>query len=402
MDVRPGYKMTEVGVIPEDWEVRRLGDLFDVFAGGDFDLSRSSIVRDERYPFPVYSNTITSSGLYGFCSYSMYSTNTITVTARGTLGVANYRDHPYTAIGRVLVLQPKSDLDGRFFAEFINNRISFVIESTGVPQLTVPQISRYELPSPRYAEQSAIATALSDTDALIESLEQLIAKKRQIKQGAMQELLTGKRRLPGFTGEWEARRLGDVAVTDPENLGSNTAPTYEFNYIALEDIDNGILRSYSEQVFQAAPVRARRKLQKEDVLVSTVRPNLKSHFLFLTNDGNWVCSTGFCVVRCKDRVAYPLYVFLHMFADGVGRQIDALLTGSSYPAINSANIHDLTIPLPSYDEQTAIATTLSDMDAEITALEAKRVKAQKIKQGMMHELLTGRIRLVNERRGAGD
>src|SRR5262249_48305084 len=150
-----------------------------------------------------------------------------------------------------------------------------------------------------------IATALSDADAIIESLEQLIAKKRQIKQGAMQELLTGKRRLPGFSGEWKEKRLGDVAATGPENLGSENQPDYSFNYIALEDVDRGTLSSYSERVFRTAPSRARRKLRKNDVLVSTVRPNLLSHLFFSSDEDNWVCSTGFCVVRCREGQSHP-------------------------------------------------------------------------------------------------
>jgi len=178
-----------------EWEVKRLVEIFDVLAGGDFDPSRSSSVRDERHPFPIYSNAVTDSGLYGFCTYNSYPADSITVTARGTLGVTNFRNHPYTAIGRVLVLQPKLELDGRFFAEFINNRITFIVESTGVPQLTAPQISRYELPTPTCAEQTAIATVLSDMDAELAALESRRDKTRALKQGMMQELLTGRIRL---------------------------------------------------------------------------------------------------------------------------------------------------------------------------------------------------------------
>lgn len=178
-----------------DWEVKRLGKLFDVLAGGDFKAACSSVLQDEKHPFPIYSNSITDSGLYGFCSYGIYPKATITVTARGTVGAANYRDHSYTAIGRVLVLLPKQNLDGRFFSEFINNRISFVVESTGVPQLTAPQISKYELQVPNEDEQTAIATLLSDVDAEITALETRRDKTRDLKQGMMQELLTGRIRL---------------------------------------------------------------------------------------------------------------------------------------------------------------------------------------------------------------
>lgn len=119
-----------------------------------------------------------------------------------------------------------------------------------------------------------------------------------------------------------------------------------------------------------------------------------SHLLFKINADNWICSTGFCVVRCIKDISHPGYVYFHIFSGHVIRQIEALLTGSNYPAINRSDVRDLQIPFPEYDEQTAIAEILSDMDAEIDALGAKLTKARQVKQGMMQELLTGRIRLV--------
>lgn len=189
--------------------------------------------------------------------------------------------------------------------------------------------------------------------------------------------------------DWEVKRLRDVADTDPENLGSDTRPNFTFNYIALEDVDVGTLRSYSEQVFRTAPSRARRHLRKDDVLVSTVRPNLMSHLLFTADGDNWVCSTGFCVVRCRKGDSHP-GLYFHMFAGGVARQIEALLTGSNYPAVNGGDVRALQIPFPEYKEQTAIAAILSDTDAELAALEAKLTKARsiKLKTGDLYEPLS--------------
>ena len=190
--------------------------------------------------------------------------------------------------------------------------------TTAIPHISPADINSFKIPTPpTRAEQEAIAGALSDADALIESLEQLVAKKRQIKHGAMQELLTGQKRLPGFTGEWERKRFGEVADTDPETLGAETRPDYSFNYISLEDVDCGTLRGHTEQVFHSAPSRARRKLRKDDVLVSTVRPNLLSHLLFVLDGSGWICSTGFCVVRCHPTVVHPYFVFSHLFAAGL-------------------------------------------------------------------------------------
>ena len=305
MGVRPGYKQTEVGVVPEEWDVEEFRDHFSISAGGDVNPELSRSEQDTVHCFPIYSNALTNNGLYGYCSYADHPAESITITARGTLGVATYRDHRYTAIGRVLVLEAKLESAGRFFAEFINGRIKFAIESTGVPQLTAPQINGYRLAVPPPPEQRAIATALSDVDALLGGLDRLIAKKSDLKQAALRQLLTGQTRLPGFRGEWQMKRLGDAVDTDPENLGADTRDDFTFGYIALEDVKRGFLRSHSEQVFAKAPSRARRKLRPRDILVSTVRPSLQSHLLFRGYNGDWVCSTGFCVVRCREGIAHP-------------------------------------------------------------------------------------------------
>ena len=178
-----------------EWEMKSFGDVFNIAAGGDVEPQRTISYQDKIHCYPIYSNALTDFGLYSYCSYADHQAGSITVTARGTLGFANFRDHAYTAIGRVLVLQSKQETDGRFFAEVINNRIKFAIESTGVPQLTAPQISAYRVPVPPLPEQTAIAEVLSDMDADIAALETKLAKTRALKQGMMHNLLTGRIRL---------------------------------------------------------------------------------------------------------------------------------------------------------------------------------------------------------------
>jgi len=189
------------------------------------------------------------------------------------------------------------------------------------------------------------------------------------------------------------KRLGEIATIDPENLGSNTQPNYRFNYISLEDVDQGSLLGWSEQEFSSAPSRARRRLRCMDVLVSTVRPNLKSHLLFCQDSGEWVCSTGFAALRCNGDLADQSYVYSHLFGDLINKQIEALLTGSNYPAINSRDVRGLEIPVPSLPEQKAISRVLGSMEDELTLLTHRIEKASSIKQGMMQQLLTGKIRL---------
>ncbi|MBP6322965.1 MAG: restriction endonuclease subunit S [Fusobacteriaceae bacterium] len=178
-----------------EWEEKRLGDLFEITAGGDLDLHNFSKEKIGEYKYPVYSNAINFKGLYGYSNLYTLDLECVTVTARGTLGNANARTGKFLPIGRILVLNPLTKLDVYFFQEFINSRIKFPNESTGVPQLTAPQIRKILVKSPLLEEQQAIANILSDMYKEIEALEQKLDKYKAIKEGMMQELLTGRIRL---------------------------------------------------------------------------------------------------------------------------------------------------------------------------------------------------------------
>jgi type I restriction enzyme S subunit len=191
-----GTKPSELGEIPEDWDVHKIGTLFNITAGGDLKKNQFSPIRTDKHPYPIYSNAITNKGLYGYCSTFDYSGEYLTITARGGIGHATERDESFCAIGRLLVLSPKQNTNCKYVAEFANQYIEFANESTGVPQLTAPQVAKYNVAMPVFEEQIAIANILSDMDNEIQTLEQRLAKTRQIKQGMMQELLTGRTRLP--------------------------------------------------------------------------------------------------------------------------------------------------------------------------------------------------------------
>jgi len=386
MEVKPGYKQTEVGEIPEDWDIVTLGEVVSYVASG------KSKVKSSNGKYPVYGST----GVIGYCDMSDYTGDAILVARVGAnAGTINFVSDEYCVTDNTIIVRFSVNHSLPFFAyQLVSKRLNTLVFGSGQPLITGTQLKGLAVYAPLLSEQRAIATALGDVDALITALDQLIAKRRDIKQAAMQELLTGKRRLPGFSGEWEVKRLDQIADVDCDNLGSNTNPDYIFTYISLDDVDHGSLRGFSDQVFKTAPSRARQKIRKGDILVSTVRPNLKSHLLFMYESSDWICSTGFSVVRSKYDKAAPGYIFFHLFGGRVAKQIEAMLVGSNYPAISSRDVRTLQIPIPPLDEQIAIATVLSDMDAEIVALEGKRDKTKTLKQGMMQELLTGRIRLV--------
>ncbi|MDF3822437.1 restriction endonuclease subunit S [Leptospira sp. 96542] len=403
-------QLTEIGPLPADWSVSTVGDEFHVQLGKMLDTEKNV-----GTPKPFLGNRAVQWGRIDVTDVGEIRLSTselqryrlvdgdLLVCEGGEVGrSAIWRDqleecYYQKALHR---LRAKRGYSQEFMAAVLEQfarggMLQNYVTQTSIAHLPKEKFVALPIPKPSTAdEQRGISQAVGDADALISSLEQLLTKKRQIKQGAMQELLTGKRRLPGFQGNWGEATFADVAFIDPENLSSGTPAGFSFNYIALEGVNQGRLDSFAELQFENAPSRARRVLRDGDVLVSTVRPNLKSHLLLDTLLGNWIASTGFSVVRCKPNIACPGFLFALLFSEVVEQQIDTLLTGSNYPAINGRDVANLAFTCPPFDEQVAIARALSDMDEEISALESRLTKVRALKQAMAQALLTGRIRLV--------
>jgi len=393
-------------VIPEDWEVQKIRDLCKLVNGRGFKpyewgTRGYPIIRIQNlngsdefnfYEGPFNPKILVESGQLLFAWSGSRGTSFGPHVWYGETAVLNY--HTW----KIEVDETAVDPDFYLYA-LKNLTVSIEDQAHGASALVHTQkweMEGFDLAIPsEINEQRAVAAALSDVDAALAGLLRLIAKKKDLKQATMQTLLTGQTRLPGFSGEWQVKRLGELVDTDPENLGSGTVPDQSFNYIALENVDRGRLLGWTEQQFATAPSRARRVLRSGDVLIATVRPNLQAHLLFGEAAGlmPWVCSTGFCVVRCIPGKSWAPFIFAQFFAGGISKQIETLIAGSNYPAINSGDVRALEVAAPCYKEQTAIATVLSDMDAEIAALTAQADKTRLLKQAMMQELLTGRTRL---------
>jgi len=241
---------------------------------------------------------------------------------------------------------------------------------------------------PTKAEQEAIAEALSDADALIESLELLLANKRQIKQGAMQELLTGKTRLPGFSGEWEHRHFGEIAQPRRERIDPQRTGPKKL-CVELEHIEQGTgcLVAYSA-TSEGSSLKS--VFQVGDVLFGKLRAYLRKYWLA---DCDGVCSTEIWVLVANRLLVIPEFLFQVVKLDCFVEAASSAY-GTHMPRSDWNVVRNFEVRLPPAPEQTAVAAILSDMDSEITALEAKLAKARSLKQGMMQELLTGRIRLV--------
>ena len=371
MDVRPGYKRTPVGMIPEDWELELIVNLAHISTGGRNTKDR---VDDGEYPFFVRSQIVEHINSYSFDGEAVLTAG----DGVGTGKVFHYINGKFDVHQRVYRISDYSNrINGYFFYLYFSShfygRIMQMTAKSSVDSVRKEMIAGMLIPFPNsLAEQEAIADALTDADTLIESLEQLLTKKRQIKKGAMQELLTGKKRLPGFSGEWHKKRLGDFAPLqrgfDLPNRHLRQGP-YPVVY------SNGVMNYHSSyQVTGPGVVTGRSGTIGN---VTFVEGNFWPH-----NTALWVTSFK----GCNPKFVYFLYAWVGL---------ERFTSGSGVPTLNRNDAHDfdLLIP-PTKDEQTAISTILSDMDAEIAALESRLSKARQLKQGMMQELLSGRIRLV--------
>lgn len=363
--------------IPDGWRVVPLKELARITAGGDYDPDTASPVETDRHPFPVYANAIERKAFHSYSSTSNHPEGAVTITARGTLGFSQYRDKPFTAIGRLLVVWPNPKFDGRYLAEYLNSQVEFAIESTGVPQLTGPQAGSYEILIPEdVTEQEAIAEALSDADELIEGLERLIAKKRLIKQGAMQDLLTAKRRLPGFLGQWVETKLSEHTTHGAGNSslikGTLQKSGRIGDYPAFTASGPDLMLDFHEQVGDA-------------IIVSAVGSRCGKSF---RARDKWTAIANTHVVRCKPTLDAD-FAFLFLNDEDFW-----LKGGTGQPFVLVRRTFERDFWLPNLDEQRAIATVIMDIDAEIKALGTRLEKARQVKEGMMQNLLTGRIRLV--------
>ena len=252
---------------------------------------------------------------------------------------------------------------------------------------------------PSIPEQCKIAKILSTWDKAISTTERLIKNSKQQKKALMQQLLTGKKRLlddegKRFEGEFNQCRLDELVNIDKNSLGKNTPEDYEFEYISLSDVSTGtISKSLERHVFNSAPSRARRIVKENDLLLATVRPNLKGFAKARKEHDGFVASTGFAVLSAKKDVSND-YVYHYLFSHHLTGQINALVVGSNYPAINSSDVGSLKILCPTLEEQQKIATVLTNADKEIELLEQQLADLQQEKKALMQQLLTGKKRVV--------
>ena len=386
--MKPGYKQTEVGVIPEEWEVKRLGEVASIATGNTPPTSDASNYGDE-FPFvgPVdlgdakfISKTEKMLSKKGFAMSRRFPKNSILfVSIVSTIGKCGIAPVELTSNQQINAIFPSTNFSTDFFYYAVSAaapRIKAQAGEQAVPIVNKTQFSETAVALPPLPEQRAIATALSDVDALLAALDRLITKKRDLKQAAMQQLLTGQTRLPGFKRQWETKRLGDLASISKGAQLHSSQMDDAGNYAHL---NGGITPSGY-----------------------THKSNTPANTIAISEGGNscgfvqFMTEAYWCGGHCYSVIPNAIdNRFLYHALKGKQPEIMSLRVGSGLPNVQKTALLGFTLPIPTdQPEQTAIATVLSDMDAELATLEQRLVKTRALKQGMMQELLTGRTRLV--------
>jgi len=401
MELKPGYKLTDVGVIPKDWEVKPLSEVFDFESGK---AHEQFVVKHGAFVV-VNSKFISSDGQvrkYANANFCRGRVNDILMVMsdlpNGKALAKCFlvdRNDLYAINQRVCRLKARKD-DPQYLLYVLNRNPYFLSFDDGVQQthLLNPTILKCPvLLPPTLAEQRAIAGALSDVDALIGALDQLLAKKRDLKQAAMQQLLTGHQRLPGFSGEWEVKQLGDVATIrdgthqTPKYVASGI-PFFSVEHVTSGDFKNTKFISEEEHRFLTRSF----KIEKGDILMTRIGSIGDCKLIDWEVDASFYVSLALLKIHPDFSAAYITH---YSNSAAFKKEVELHSLQSAIPKkINLGPISNVRIEMPPLAEQMAIAEVLSDMDAELAALEQKRDKTRLLKQGMMQELLTGRTRLI--------
>lgn len=418
MEVKAGYKQTDVGVIPEDWDVKKLGSCLR--RNPDYGINAPGVTYDDALPTYLRITDIDDEGKFSPSpkvsvrhpktdAYFLEEGDLVFARTGASVG----KSYLYQPIDGELVfagflIRVKPDekvLSPAFLAQYVRSKrywdwVGAMSARSGQPGVNGQEYALLYLPLPPFPEQSAIASALSDSDALISSMQNLIAKKRNIKQGAMQQLLTGKKRLPGFGGEWIPlnmteksvlkARIGWQGLTTAEYLDSG-----RYRLVTGTDFQNGRI-DWSSCCF----VDESRYAQDRNI-------QLKHNDILLTKDGTIgkvgyieslpspaTLNSGVFVIRPKNDGYYPLYFYYVLTSRIFENFLTKLQAGSTISHLYQKDFINFSFMAPELSEQSAIAQVLSDMDAEIEELKQKLAKYRLMKQGMMQELLTGKRRLV--------
>lgn len=418
MNIPQGYKQTELGLLPADWDIQSVGRHCSVKArigwqglrsdeyltSGEYGLITSTDIVDGMVDWRTCC--FVSKARYSQDPNIIVQENDTLISKDGTIGkvgIVQNIPFPSTLNSGVFVVRPKLDnvykkylafaFKSIYFQDFINR----LTAGSTIVHLYQKDIVKFMFPVPPIAEQRAIAEALSDVDGLIAALDKKIAKKRLLKQGAMQQFLTGKKRLPGFTDEWVSVQLKEICSFQNGYTPSKTVRHFWENgtvpWFRMEDIrTNGRILNHAIQHVTNAAVKG--DLFPAGSIIMSTTATIGEHALLIVDSLANQRFTNLIIRKSLDKQVDTMWFYHYCYI--LGEWCRNNINDGGLAAVNMDDFSNVHITLPPILEQQAIATILSDMDKEIADLEAQRDKYRLLKSGMMQKLLTGQIRLKTE------
>ena len=413
MEVKPGYKQTEVGVIPEDWDVQN-GEQITILIGKGgsprwqgFEYSNTGMlfvtsenvrdgfldIREPKYLPLAFHEKLKRTKLqkHDILVNLVGASIGRSCQIQQELGEANVNQA--VAVFRVKDEHSSAFLACCFQAPTTIERILEMQVDAARPNISLGDLRRFPIQLPPLPEQRAIATALSDVDALLGGLDRLIAKKHDLKQAAMQQLLTGQTRLPGFHAEWEVKRLGDVADMGSGGTPPSSVPDFydgDIPWASISDMTKGgkSILSTDRNLTRAGFANSAAQMFPAGTILYAMYASLGECSIA----GISLCSSQAILgIRPKNKLSGE---YLYYFLTSLKGIVKTLGQQGTQANLNKGMVQDFRLSLPPLPEQTAIADVMTEMDGELAGLTQRREKTRALKQAMMQELLTGKTRLI--------
>ena len=395
MNIPQGYKQTELGIIPEDWEVTTIKQIADITTGNK---NTQDAEEGGKYPFYVRSQNVERINSYSYDCEGIVTAG----DGVGTGKIFHYVREKFGLHQRAYLIYNFKDFDSQYFywyfSQYFYDRINQMTAKSSVDSVRKEMIEDMCILRAPIAEQRAIAEALSDVDGLIAALDKKIAKKRLIKQGAMQQLLTGKKRLPGFTDKWGKMCFKSIYKFaseggTPDTKNESFYANGNIPFVKIEDTEQKYIYSGKSFITQEGVNHSSAWLIPANSIIFTNGATIGNVAI---NKIPVTTKQGILGIILNSRVELE-FVYYLLSSSTFQDEVNMRLSKGTFATIILKHLDEIPINIHvSLKEQQAIATILSDMDKEIADLEAQRDKYRLLKSGMMQKLLTGQIRLKTE------
>ena len=416
------FKETPIGRIPKDWKMETVNDIFKVETG------TTPSTRKKKYWENGVVNWLTPTDLSKLngkiyvessirkITEKAVAESNLTVLPKGSLILSTRAPVGYVAVllqestfnqgCKGLIPKNPATIFPEFYCYYLRNKkkiLNNLSSGSTFKELAKKMLERFKLVQPKFEEQHMIVEVLAVVDLAVGKVDEVIAKTERLKKGLMQELLTKgighkefKETKIGKTPKtWKVVKLKDVVEIDGESRDpSKEMPDRTFLYVDIDSADGGTgkIRKPKTILGKEAPSRARRVIHENDVIMSTVRPYLKAFAIVPRELDNQMCSTGFAVLSCGNNIL-SYFLLNVLFSNQIINQCNRMMVGGQYPALNQSQVSEIKIPLPPLSEQQKIADIFFSIDRKLELERNDKAKLERIKQGLMDLLLTGKIRV---------